>query len=544
MKHDLGRLLRTLRWLRARQILHRALFRLPVVPPPAGLAPARRPSTTKWVSPAGRPPTMTAQSRLRFLSEEHELDVVGWDSARLPLLWRYNLHYFDDLNAFDAAARNAWHVDLVQRWIGDNPIGRGTAWAPYPTSLRIVNWIKWFLGGQEPRSSWLDSLALQTRWLVKRLERHLLGNHLFVNAKALVFAGCYFDGPEADKWRALGIRILREEIAEQVLPDGGQFERSPMYHLLALEDVLDVVNMTHAVKLTDPACTELIVHLRSILPSMLDWAACMRHPDGSLVRFNDTADGIAPPLGELQRYARALGVVTPELPTAGVRTLQPSGYVRIDWGAATGFIDVAPIGPDYLPGHAHADTLCFELSIDGRRIVVNRGTSVYGEGPRRQLERGTAAHNTVQIASADSSEVWAGFRVGRRARPRSVTLTESNLSASHDGYRSLSGRPVHHRSWHWRTGELQIEDRLMPGTALPAVARFHLAPELSIAKCEGSVWAVSHEGREIAQVRVDQGEPYVEPWMHAVAFGEVAAASTLAVRLVAQRAHVTISWND
>lgn len=544
MKLDLGRLLRTLRWLRARQVIHRALFRLPVAHPPAGSAPTRRPLTRMWVSPARRPPTMTGQSRLRFLAEEHDLQAVGWDNSRLPLLWRYNLHYFDDLNAYDPAARNAWHVDLVQRWIDDNPIGRGTAWAPYPTSLRIVNWIKWFLGGQEPHAHWLDSLALQARWLVKRLERHLLGNHLFVNAKALVFAGCYFEGPEADKWRALGIRILRDEVPEQVLPDGGQFERSPMYHLLALEDVLDVLNMTQAVKLSDPASAEVAVQLRSILPSMLDWAACMRHPDGSLVRFNDTADGIAPPLGELQRYARALAVVTPESPSAAVRILQPSGYVRVDWGAATGFFDVAPIGPDYLPGHAHADTLCFELSIHGRRIVVNRGTSVYGDGPRRQLERGTAAHNTVQIASVDSSEVWAGFRVGRRARPGSVTLTESSLIASHDGYRSLSGRPLHHRAWHWRTGELQIEDRLIPGTTLTAVARFHLAPGLSIAKREGSVWAVLHDGAEIARVRVDQGEPYVEPWMHAVAFGEVAAASTLAVRLVEQRALVTISWND
>ena len=49
--------------------------------------------------------------------------------------------------------------------------------------------------------------------------------------------------------------------------------------------------------------------------------------------------------------------------------------------------DVGAIGPDYLPAHAHADTLSFELSLFGRRVVVNGGTSRYATGPRRDAER-------------------------------------------------------------------------------------------------------------------------------------------------------------
>ena len=37
--------------------------------------------------------------------------------------------------------------------------------------------------------------------------------------------------------------------------------------------------------------------------------------------------------------------------------------------------DVAPLGPDYLPGHGHADTLSFELSLFGHRFITNSGTS-------------------------------------------------------------------------------------------------------------------------------------------------------------------------
>ena len=86
--------------------------------------------------------------------------------------------------------------------------------------------------------------------------------------------------------------------------------------------------------------------------------------------------------------------------------------------------DVGEIGPDYRPGHAHADTLCFELSVFGQRLVVNSGTSEYGLGAERLRQRGTAAHSTVQIDGADSSEVWSGFRVARRARPLCRTLDE------------------------------------------------------------------------------------------------------------------------
>jgi uncharacterized heparinase superfamily protein len=35
---------------------------------------------------------------------------------------------------------------------------------------------------------------------------------------------------------------LRSELPEQVLADGGNFERSPMYHAIFLEDVLDLIN--------------------------------------------------------------------------------------------------------------------------------------------------------------------------------------------------------------------------------------------------------------------------------------------------------------
>ena len=104
--------------------------------------------------------------------------------SRLEKLWRYNQHYFDDLNATGASARRDLQIDLMLDWAANNRPGRTIGWDPYPTSLRIVNWVKWVLSDNAMPDECLESLAVQARWLNKRIEWHILGNHLFANAKA------------------------------------------------------------------------------------------------------------------------------------------------------------------------------------------------------------------------------------------------------------------------------------------------------------------------------------------------------------------------
>jgi len=536
----LGTFWRTVRYLRAEQVLGRAKFRLARPVPDLRPAPALRAPTGTWVVPAMRAPSLIASGRLRFLNEERSLDEIGWDDPAIEKLWRYNLHYFDDLNAEGAARRAAAHRALVARWVMQNAPGAGTGWEPYPASLRIVNWIKWFVGGASPEAAWLHSLAIQARWLQARLEWHLLGNHLFANAKALVFVGLYFDGPEADEWLAQGIAILERELPEQILPDGGQFERSPMYHALALEDLLDLLAITSAranaaspIQLLEPV-------LRDHSSRMLHWLRAMSHPDGTLGLFNDSADGIAPPNSELERLAAALRVTAAVPKPEGITRLDASGYVRVARDGAVALLDVAPIGPDYLPGHAHADTLSFELSLGARRVVVNRGVSCYGLSARRLYERGTGAHTTTQVSDENSSEVWSGFRVGRRARPVNLLVGAWDVACSHDGYRHLPGAPEHRRHWHFGAGTLQVEDTV--SASAPAVARYHLAPGLQLQRDAGSAWSVFSAGAAIARVQVDAGTARATESLHATRFGALEPAQTLEVALADGRAITHWRW--
>jgi uncharacterized heparinase superfamily protein len=415
-----------------------------------------------------------------FLNEAHALAATGWDSKDLPKLWVYNQHYFDDLNAIGAQGRGNSHRALMKKWADENPPGHGTGWEPYPTSLRIVNWIKWALGGGDFPQGCIDSLATQSRWLSGRLEWHILGNHLFANAKALVFAGAYFEGAEADAWLATGLRILADELPEQILGDGGQFERSPMYHVLALEDMLDLVNLEAAFPgRISPATGR---SWRQSVDRMRLWLSAMCHPDGEISFFNDAAIGIAPTPGVLDAYAQRLGFPALPPPREGATSLAESGYVRLQRGPVVALLDVAPVGPDYLPGHAHADTLSFELSLNGRRLLVNSGTSVYGAGDERLRQRGTAAHNTVTIAAEDSSEVWDGFRVARRARPFDLRIVEKQdeivVACSHDGYRRLPGAPVHRRKWRISDRELSVVDRVTCAT--PCASYWRIAQDVEI----------------------------------------------------------------
>lgn len=474
-----GRLWETIRHLRAEQWIGRARMRLTRPRIDHRPAPALRPPAGFWASPAERTPGLIAPTRFRFLNEEAELAEIGWDDPDRAKLWRYHQHYFDDLVAEGAAERSAWHRVLIQAWRDQVPAGSGTGWEPYPTSVRIVNLIKWFLAGNAPDPSMLDNLAVQIRFLSGRLEYHLLGNHLFANAKALFFAGHFFQGEEADGWLATACAILKRETEEQILLDGGQFELSPMYHALALEDLLDLLNIgaAYGTKL-HPDLAPLAGLWRDRAGAMFRWLAAMSHPDGALAFFNDTALDMAASASALRAYADRLG-----LPPGGtldaLTWLRSSGYARLQAGDAVLICDMARIGPDYLPGHAHADTLSFELSIHGQRLFVNSGTSEYGLSAERLRQRGTAAHNSVVVAGLDSSDVWSGFRVGLRARPIDAAAGHDGdllyAQCGHDGYRRLPGRPLHHRRWELRPGTLRISDRL-DGGQHPATARYHFHP--------------------------------------------------------------------
>jgi uncharacterized heparinase superfamily protein len=330
--------------------------------------------------------------------------------------------------------------------------------------------------------------------------------------------------------------ILRRQIPEQILSDGGHFERSTLYHALVLEDILDLLNIATACPTPFTRWPTVVSDWSDVARRMGRWLSTMCHPDGEIAFFNDAAMGIAPTLNVLADYAGRLEVHWEDGHDDGVMWLEASGYVRAQRDGAVLLADVGPIGPDYLPAHAHADTLSFELSIRGQRLVVNSGTSQYGSGENRDRERGTSAHSTVEVEGQNSSEIWAGFRVARRARPFDVSVREEDgavrIEGAHDGYRRLRRSVVHRRTWDLRDGQLEVVDRL-EGAMVEAVARVHFHPAVTI-ESDGSRGVARRDGCAVGW-RAEGCEPSVVASTWHPEFGLSVRSSALALRFGVSR---------
>jgi len=455
---------------------------------------------------------------------QHQKD---WNSSHHQKLWLYNLHYHDFLlSPIDTSLKHK----IIHQWMKQNPWPQGVGWEPYPLSLRIVNWIKYFLSGVHPDACELQSLYLQCYSLDKQIEYHLLGNHLFENAKALFFAGVYFQTKSSQKWFKKGMSLLKEQLKEQILEDGGHFERSPMYHAIILQGVLDLYQLCLIAKKPLDLEMKNEVHdlqqsLYLLIPKMLRWLMCLTHQDGRIAFFNDSTFGVAPSPSDLYLYAESLGFNMPS-EMGDLVYLENSGFCRAESKEALILADIGSIGPSYIPGHAHAETLSFEASLKGKRLFVNTGISTYVSGQERLYQRGTLAHNTVAIDGNDSSHVWSSFRVAERAVVYDIEIQDQgaslHISASHDGYKRLKYGLIHKREWNLSERHIVIKDSLLGGGVPDVVVSFHIHPHWSILSQDQKVInLISDEVHHCVQVAFPQeAQLYVESYDYACGFNK------------------------
>ncbi len=389
---------------------------------------------------------------------------IDWNFSGYGKLWTYNLNYFDFLNQPGMTKEEG--LKLIEDYM-ESMRGLKDGLEPFPIALRGINWIK-FLGSHAIRDDKIDAnLRAQYAILMDNLEYHLLGNHLLENGFSLLFGACYF---KDDTLYAKAREILEAELEEQILEDGAHFELSPMYHQIMLYRVLDCINLLQNNPFRNDGLSEL---LGDKAGRMLGWLKNISYRDGSIPLLNDSAEKIAPTGPELFDYASRLGIETEKLPLgeSGYRIKKTDRYELV--------MDVGKIGPDYIPGHAHADTFSFELRVDGKPLIVDTGTSTYETNERRRIERGTAAHNTVEVEHTDQSEVWGGFRVARRANVHDLVESDDSIKAWHDGYLERFGAK-HYRQFECDDNKIIIADRVESTKPLECAARLHFHPEVDV----------------------------------------------------------------
>jgi len=442
---------------------------------PGGFVPLDARAALPWPDLAG-----LAAGQIELLGMVRELgDPAAWQHAEAPLLWRFHLHYWDwawGLAADpDRAAASAVFARLWHSWRAAIQFGSGDAWLPYPAALRAWSWCgqyRHLVAGTDLDGLFIAALADHAGFLRWHLESDIGGNHLIKDLKALAGLAVFF-GDQRLLRRVLG--RLASQVSVQVLPDGGHYERAPAYHCQVLADLIDTAELVQAAGVSPGS------ELTGAIRRMRGWLDHVLLPDGQVPLLNDGYPVPAGLLAALRLKPPTAGRVPPGPPRARSLVVLPdTGLARAAIGGWHLLADVGPPCPDELPGHAHADTFGCLVHVDGEPLLIDTGTSTYAVGPRRQYERSTAAHSTVQIDVADSTEVWGAFRAGRRARVRDVvaraTADTVTIEAAHDGFRRLPGRPVHRRRWTLTPSELTVDDEITGSGQHTICVRWHLAP--------------------------------------------------------------------
>ncbi len=472
-------LFRTVSHLKPQQVYYQIRHRLSKPKYVQLSAPVQCAKLKQFVTePIARPHSLDGES-FEFLNIRKAFS--GWNDTSDGMLWAYNLNYFDYLNqsGMSEAECNKWIDEFIDS-LSTNRIGLD----PYPTALRLENWIKFFCRYPSAASSKrLDSLYSQYVLLQHSLEKHLLGNHLLEDYFSLYFASLFFS--DAKYHRKVSAWLL-SELSEEILSDGGHYEQSPMYHCILLDRLLDCINAKMAFEEPDSELRSL----KMFASRMLGYLEAICFSDGSYPLFNDSALGIASTPMELFGYAHGLGIEWDKQAALGA-----SGYRKLSGGQIEALVDVGEITATYQPGHTHADVLNFEAHIGGTPFIVDTGISTYNKTARRQAERSTSVHNCITVGGRDCAEVWGGFRVAGRYSVQSLDKVPGKVSA----LVKCCGGESYSRSFSLSGGVFCVEDSLMNGKPdIGGISRLHLAPEvkvLDVAESEDAMVVYTSAGK-------------------------------------------------
>ena len=393
----------------------------------------------------------------------HFHDKIDWNYTAHGMLWAYNLNYFEFLVQENISKEDG--IKLINDYIDQRDNIR-VGLDPYPISLRNIFWIR-FIAKHSIHDHRINSFLYENyNILLKKIEYHLLGNHLLENAYSLLFGAYYF---RDEKFYKKAKKLLIHELNEQILEDGAHFELSPMYHQIMLYRLLDCINL---VSNNDWKNGDLLAFFRDKASKMVSWINAVTFNNGDIPPVNDAAFGVSPSAEELNHYSKRMSVKNTSI------LLNASGYRMFKSDKFELFIDVGAIGPKYQPGHSHADTFNFLLYSNHHPVIIDSGTSTYEVNAVRFYERSTAAHNTVEISQKNSSDVWAGHRTAHKAKVRIIKDSVNIVQASHNGYQNIGGN--HIRTFEFQGTSVKIVDEVSTG----GIAYFHFHPDESISKID------------------------------------------------------------
>lgn len=378
---------------------------------------------------------------------------INWNLTKNKL-YLYNLHYLNYIFLFSKKDS----LKVINSWIDCNKISHSSyAWDIYPSSLRLINLIKWSYKNCHYSSKLTDTIYVHAIYIIKNFEYHLGGNHLLINFKSVIFAFSYFKKTFNKKKMEEIEKNFIKELKLQILKDGGHFENSPMYHNQIIFDLLDIVQLNILSNKNN-------IFLINIINKMMNWSKIINH-NGEIPYFNDSCSNLQPNYFELLQYFKIIKIKKDKRfdLEKKLNHFNHSGFVVFKNNNYKIIFRSGGITSNSIPAHHHANTLSFEVSTNKGKIFTNSGISTYENNSTRHYERGTMSQNTISLNRQNSSDVWKSFRVGKRPRVKSKIISENNhktiFNAEHNGFTNgRNNKILHKRKITCNSKHIKIDD--------------------------------------------------------------------------------------
>lgn len=438
--------------------------------------------------------------------------------------WLHGFSWMDDFTSLAAKSTPIRIRFLIDRWVSIYGKWNAYAWKNELIAERLFYWL----------SHWSPTLATDTFSDQAQLRRNNVLKQLkqlhrtYSQTKpgldrlracvTLAMAGAIMQDNQA-VFYAFGLDQLEDELAVQILPDGGHISRRPDAILSAL-NYLTRLDLVLKARQIDPP--RKLTRSLSRLQAALDF---FTFPEGKLACFNGGGEGNLAMLKLLSQHA--------SLPERPFSYCPQSHYQRIEQGESIILIDGG--GPAAFPydREAHLAPLAFELGTHSGRMIVNCGYSPQQPLKWRSAMRATDAHTTLTLDGKSAGDLLKGrlrtqilgAAIKRAADKVKITRQERDIGvwidSHHDGYHSMSGLSHHRRIFMATSGDdIRGEDVLsiplgsvpIRHDTLPFTIRFHLHPSVraTLAQDRQSALIIQPDNKGW-RFRTDGGPLSIEP---------------------------------
>jgi hypothetical protein len=334
-------------------------------------------------------------------------------------VWQLNrmAWWGDFVRAYQATGDEAWAALWVQQmrsWVAQCPPPAtvqnvpGSTWRTIECGIRMLGlWptaYQVFLlspsFGDDDLLAYVRTMAEHGRYLAAFPST---GNWLTMEMNGLYNTACLLpELKEAAAWRKQASGALYKEQTIQFLPDGAQYELTPGYHNVAVDNVLGLYNRAKIVG----RLSELPGDYAARLERAFDFDLYLMTPDRSMPKFNDSwpynvayrmegGKNLFPKRPDFAWIATDGKEGTP--PTKTSYAFDYAGYfvMRDGWGrdACMGVLDAGPLGN----GHFHQDKLNVVVWAYGREVLFDGGGGSYESSKYRAYATDTFGHNCVLV---------------------------------------------------------------------------------------------------------------------------------------------------